>query len=123
MAHKLNLVSNFITDEFEDIFDVVKTVAQISSFIRGSYKREKELQNIQLLLDYQPLRIIKYVSTRWLSLGACLSQMIKLKKPIMDFLDKNGKSELAEVFLTQDICYVLTFNLIFEYMNECNKGF
>jgi len=72
-------------------------------YLDKSSKRQKELKEFQLLHNVEVRKIIKHVSTRWLSLGICLERILSQWMPLKDFFKSECmKSTKVNVVLEKD---------------------
>ncbi|VDI23085.1 Hypothetical predicted protein [Mytilus galloprovincialis] len=83
--------------KFEDL------LVDIYYYLDKSYKRNLELKNGQLMCEIKTHKILKHVSTRWLSLGKCLERLLEQWDALKMFFEqeyeiekkKKGKTKIS----------------------------
>ncbi|XP_069109729.1 uncharacterized protein [Argopecten irradians] len=74
---------------------------QVYYYLDKSSKRQKVLQNLQKLNDVEVRKILKHVSTRWLSLGICLNRMLSQWVPLTEFFKEESKTTTGSKSVSQ----------------------
>ena len=73
-------------------FDVEGTVVDVFYYFDHSTKRKGELQDFATFCNVESCKILKYVSTRWLSLQASVERILKQYRPLCSyFLSQDPK--------------------------------
>ena len=113
---------------------VEEILTDIYYYLKYSSKRQTVFKEIQELYDTDTLKVLKYAPTRWLSMGNCLTRILKLWGPLRDFFTKecdnlkstdstqNDRPRRVLKFLqshtAKAICYFLAYALeIFDSTN------
>ena len=67
----------------------VEILTDIYYYLKYSSKRQTVFKEIQELYDTDTLKVLKYAPTRWLSMGNCLTRILKLWGHCEIFLPKS----------------------------------
>ena len=58
-----------------------------------SVKRQYELKTLQDLYDAEQRKVLKYVCTRWLSIGRCLQRLMQNWDPLLHFSHEEKENQ------------------------------
>ena len=73
-------------------YSVEDQLISIYYYLDKSSKRQKQLVALQKLHDTAVRKILKHVSTRWLSLGVCLQRLLSQWLVLTEFFKEESKS-------------------------------
>ena len=123
-AHVLSLIlERATTAVFGDMVELIKSISNTFAFSN----QKKELFNeIQSELDLKPRKILRYVPTRWLSLGHCVTRTLEEYKALCEFYKKYEElnsftnKQLANPFTYPKLQY---FNFFLKKFNKLSEDF
>ena len=121
LSHIFNLICKESLKKYpKSIMNIITTIC---AHFRKSSKRMSRLKKIQE--DHgikQPLEILKYVDSRWLSLTECLRRIIELWGPLKVYAGER-KNSLKNYFSLKNELYFRTLLVILEKLSSYNLEF
>lgn len=87
-CHLLNLAAEKGADSLP--FQVGELLVDIYYYLQKSSKRKDRLKVLQQLHETEIKKILKHVSTRWLSVGKCLKRVLEQWKPLLSFFKEEA---------------------------------
>ena len=106
----------------------MKMTFQIALLMFGCFsaKRKEEYKDFQLFTDVDSLKILKHVSTRWLSLENCVNRFLNQWSALQSYFDshvdseKPGKIKRCAERL-KDPCMKLHYHFLAYALHRLNK--
>jgi hypothetical protein len=121
LSHIFNLVCKESLKKYPKA--IIKVITKTCSHFRKSSKRMSKLKIIQKEQGRkQPLEILSYVESRWLSLTECLRRIIELWEPLKKYSDKR-KNSLKTYFCLKNELYLRTLLIILDKLSSYNLEF
>ena len=74
-------------------FDVSQLLIDVYYYLDKSSKRQSFFKEMQLLHDVKQAKILKHVSTRWLSIKKCLPQLLENWEPFYTFFKSKNQQQ------------------------------
>ena len=111
-------------------FDVEGTVVDVFYYFDHSTKRKGELRDFATFCIVESRKILKHVSTRWLSLQASVLHILKQYRPLRSYflsqdpdnclnrLQKCFSNLMTEIYLCFSNLYCLFSPMLMDYSNE-----
>ena len=86
-------------------FSPSQLLVDVYYYLEKSSKRQEALRCFQVLHEIEEHKILKHVSTRWLSIGKCLPRLIDSWHALYDFFKDEGKNattsgDLKQIFVS-----------------------
>jgi hypothetical protein len=124
-AHRLNLVTSTVMEDFKDLDEVITFLYDIDQFFRRTYNYSRLLKEKQEELLEKKLRLIRPLKVRWLSYYGAIQRFIKLLPIILETLQDIESSEdrakgylkklknynfIGKIFFLNDILSILSYS-------------
>ena len=119
-SHLYNLVFKGAMEGFPK--EVLEIVPKISRHFKKSAQRRAEFFLIQKEMNLEPLGIIKYTKTRWLSFRNSLTRILSLWDPLKIYFERNKKKGV-ELFSSKNQLFLQVLLTLAENVNHYNEYF
>jgi len=119
-SHLYNLIFKGAIEGFPK--EIMEIVPKISKHFKKSAQRRAEFFLIQKEMNLEPLGIIKYTKTRWLSFRNSLKRILDLWDPLKNYFNRNKKKDL-EVFNSKNQLFLKVLLTLTENINHYNEYF
>jgi len=86
-CHLIHLAAQKAASELP--VDIEDLLVGIYYYLEKCTKRHQDLKKCQVMCDVTTRKILKHVSTRWLSLGKCVDRLLEQWSPLETFVDKH----------------------------------
>ena len=122
ISHIYHLIASHSIKVYPDsVINIVKTIC--SNFNKSSIKAAK-LKSIQIEIGFkEPLEILSYVKTRWLSLTDALRRIIKLWEALKKFYEEEGDENEKTFFIFKNELYLKILLVLLEKLYYYNVRF
>ena len=115
-AHVFNLVMEKAMSKFPaNILSLIRKIC--SSFSKSSQKKAKFIE-IQETMELKPLRVLKYVDTRWSSLYYSVDRILTLHVPLQVYFDQYGGSMQNDSLNESNILYLQLLECLLKKLND-----
>ena len=88
--------------------NVEELLIDIYYFLYKSAKRKQTLRKFQTLYSSSVHKILKHVSTRWLSLGACIERLLEQWTSLTHYFNEEGGTE-QRYSLYECVCFTCLY--------------
>jgi len=102
--------------------EIVEFVGQISRHLKKSAQRRAEFYLIQEKMGLEPLAVLKYTKTRWLSFRNSLTRLLDLWEPLKVYFENQKKKEF-EAFTLKNELFLKVLLALTENINHYNEVF
>ena len=120
-SHLYNTVYKWAKKAFpKPVRHIIKSIA--SHFSHSTQKKAKFFEK-QKEMELEPLAILHFIKTRWLSLRNCLKRILDRWEALKVYFVENAKQEELAYFTLKNEIFLRVFYLFTEKMNYYNEWF
>lgn len=122
LSHIYNLIAQSAIKTYPS--EIRKIISSICKHFNKSSIRAAKLEKLQTEMGFkEPLRVLSYVKTRWLSRTDCLRRIIKLWEPLKKYYKNEEDEKGMAYFLPKNELYLRILLVLLEKLSHYNVQF